>query len=298
MSKISIIIPVYNGNKYLKQCKDSLLSQSYTNWEAIFINDGSTDNTEALLATLTLNDSRFKTITIKNQGVSIARDIGIRESQGEYIVFLDVDDTLPIDALQTLISNASHDIDIVHSGFNFIQDEKETSSQKINNINFNKYQYFQYILTGKLGWQLCGKLFRRTLFDDSIVIPKGIKCGEDCALLTQLISKAKKIKAIDSCCYNYHQYFTSVSHRKSNAMGLEMLKARDFVISRLEQLNELKKVSESIQIFELLCFSSAIRKGLSRKDPEAKSSIRKIKIVRLIRLPIKKIANIVLFIIR
>ena len=100
---ISFIIPVYNGERYISACLYSLLKQTYTDWQAILINDGSTDNSLSVLQSFAKSDSRFVVYSQNNQGVAIARNRGIKEAQGEYISFLDIDDTLVSDFLERFI---------------------------------------------------------------------------------------------------------------------------------------------------------------------------------------------------
>lgn len=90
--KISIIIPIYNVEKYLSACLDSILNQTFQNWEAICVNDGSLDQCGKILDKYAQNDNRFKLITQKNQGLSVARNNGIKQATGKYILFLDSDD--------------------------------------------------------------------------------------------------------------------------------------------------------------------------------------------------------------
>lgn len=94
MPKISIIIPVYNVEKYLRRCLDSVLNQTFSDWEAICVNDGSPDNSDKILAEYSARDSRFKIVNKKNAGVSQARNDGIKKASGEYIIFMDSDDCI------------------------------------------------------------------------------------------------------------------------------------------------------------------------------------------------------------
>ncbi len=100
---VSVIIPVYNADKFLDKCIQSVINQSYTNWELILINDGSTDESGLICDTYAQNDKRIKIIHNKNQGVSVTRNIGINKATGDYLFFLDADDYLPKDSLKTLI---------------------------------------------------------------------------------------------------------------------------------------------------------------------------------------------------
>ncbi len=101
---ISIIIPVYNGEKYIRDCVENIIKQSYNNYELIIVNDGSTDNTKSILETY--NDKRVKLYNIENGGVSKARNYGLKMAQGDFILFVDADDILADNALEVLINQA------------------------------------------------------------------------------------------------------------------------------------------------------------------------------------------------
>ena len=105
--RFSIIIPVYNVESYLRQCLDSVLAQTFGDWEAICVNDGSTDGSAAILEEYATKNERFKVITQANGGLSAARNAGIKDAQGEYVLFLDSDDWLEPTALQTLDTQLS-----------------------------------------------------------------------------------------------------------------------------------------------------------------------------------------------
>ena len=98
----SIIIPVYNVEKYLRECLDSVVRQSFADWEAICVNDGSTDNSAEVLEDYAAKDSRFKVVTQANGGLSAARNTGLKHATGDYVLFLDSDDWLGENALQVL----------------------------------------------------------------------------------------------------------------------------------------------------------------------------------------------------
>ena len=97
MIKLSVVIPVYNAEKHLKACIESLLSQTLAGLEFIFVNDGSQDNSPEIIASYQATDSRITLINQSNQGVSVARNNGIAVAQGEYIGFVDADDTIASD---------------------------------------------------------------------------------------------------------------------------------------------------------------------------------------------------------
>lgn len=109
---ISVIVPVYKAEKYLHRCVDSILAQTYTNFELILVDDGSPDNSGAICDEYAVKDSRVRVFHKKNGGVTAARADGVNISKGEWITFVDADDTIPIEALSTLYKNVDKNIDI------------------------------------------------------------------------------------------------------------------------------------------------------------------------------------------
>ena len=117
-SNISIIIPVYNASKYLNRCLDSIWRQSYSNWECVLVDDGSTDDSGRICDEYVKKDSRFRAIHKENRGVSSARNAGIYQAKGEWLYFCDADDELLPDGLETLIRISSKSIvELVFSGY-------------------------------------------------------------------------------------------------------------------------------------------------------------------------------------
>lgn len=118
MSKVSIIIPVYNVEKYLQKCLDSVQAQTFTDFEAICVNDGSTDGSAEILQRYAFQDQRFKIITTVNGGLSSARNTGLKHAEGEYIYFMDSDDFIHNRLLETALSFAEgFQADMVSFGF-------------------------------------------------------------------------------------------------------------------------------------------------------------------------------------
>ena len=135
MSKISVIIPIYNVEKYLSQCLESLLNQTYTDWEAICVNDGSSDGCEEIVKQYAERDPRIKIITQDNQGLSMARNNGLKKATGDYIYFLDSDDSIHPQCLEIAYLFAKeHNADLVN--FEFYKESKEKF--KINSIDVKK----------------------------------------------------------------------------------------------------------------------------------------------------------------
>ena len=106
MPAISIIIPVYNVEKYLRRCLDSVLNQTFQDWQAICVNDGSPDNSATILEEYAQRGSRFVVVTKKNGGSSDARNVGVKRAQGEYILFVDSDDFIHPQTLELMVDIA------------------------------------------------------------------------------------------------------------------------------------------------------------------------------------------------
>ena len=101
--KISVIVPVFNTEKYISECIDSILAQTFTDWELILVDDGSKDNSGKICDEYATKDSRVRVLHQPNGGVTSARSNGVKNAKGEWITFVDADDTLPVDALKMMI---------------------------------------------------------------------------------------------------------------------------------------------------------------------------------------------------
>ncbi len=139
MPKVSVIIPVYNVEKYLRQCLDSVINQTLQDIEIICINDGSTDGSAAILEEYANKDNRIKIITQENQGLSIARNNGMKIATGEYIAFVDSDDYIVIDSIENMYNNAikTEAHIVVAKSFAFAEDNSEKTKKRT--IKKNRY---------------------------------------------------------------------------------------------------------------------------------------------------------------
>ena len=130
---VSIIIPVYNTEQYLAHCIESVLSQSYIDFELLLIDDGSTDESGAICDSFLESDNRIRVFHKENGGVSSARNVGLDNSNGEWVFFLDSDDLLPNEALEVLVSRVNYGVDMVYGGIRKFDEVKDN----IETINVN-----------------------------------------------------------------------------------------------------------------------------------------------------------------
>ena len=287
---ITLIIPIYNGAGYLTQCFQTLSEQVYENWEAIFVNDGSTDSSLSILQTLSSKDPRIKIYNQKNQGAAKARETGITQAKGDFVTFLDVDDTIPPNYLSSMMERFTEETDIVATGFNILCEGKITKKKILNKETLNRTEYLKKVLTGKYGWELCGKIYRKRLFDYPIQTPKGIRIGEDAAVFLQLVSHARRVQVIDKPLYNYIQYQKSASHVQSTKYAEETLQAGFFIESVLKEYDFYPEIKKEIDSMFLLFYSNSTRKAyLGKTHPLVQEILKKHFTLKALRLlPIYK----------
>lgn len=259
--KISIIIPCYNAEDHIFFCLSSLFEQTFLDWEAILINDGSKDNTLTLLNRFASKDSRIRVFTQTNQGAAVAREQGIKRAVGEYITFLDVDDTLTSHALQFVVDKLKYDPDIIVSSFNLIKEERIIKTRRIQFHKLESLSYLKGVLCGKYGWELCGKVYRRELFVGLLQTPKGIRIGEDAAVFIQLVVRSEKIVGCHFPIYNYIQFSQSASHIRSIKYAEETLLAACFIENYLRQQSFYCKIKTEISAMWLLFYSNSTFKA-------------------------------------
>lgn len=246
---ISIIIPVYNVENYLRRCLDSCLSQTYADIEIIAINDGSKDHSGIILDEYSQKDCRIKVIHKKNEGVFKARIVGLENMKGDYFCFLDSDDYLPNDCLKLLHDEfLNTDADIVFGNYVEFNDKNKITKKKfVTKRIFSSQEYIKNILLDKLPSNLWGKLYRKELFDNKIE-ETTFKLGEDSALLIQFLIKCKKIVSVEKSVYNYYQRADSAVHLKRPAYIADMYFYRIWICDYLQK-NNIKIEQNDINLF-------------------------------------------------
>ena len=203
---IGVIVPVYKVEKYIAECIESILAQSYTNFRLILVDDGTPDDAGRICDEYAKKDSRITVIHQENSGVTRARARGVEEAEDcEFITFVDSDDTISTDYLGQLYNTANDEIDIVIN---------ENHTQKFISLE----KYIQLLIQGDTSVNLgpvC-KLFRKKLFnEETFNIPRSIVVGEDMLMNIRLaFSGDKESIAIinEPCAYNYRQCESSIMH--------------------------------------------------------------------------------------
>lgn len=182
---LSIIIPVYNTEKTLYRCIDSIINQSYRDWELLLIDDGSTDYSATICDNYTLQDKRIKVFHKSNEGVSAARNVGLKHAKGEWITFVDSDDYVKRDYLKNLLSHTSVTVDLVVS-YAEVHDEngfkvERYPSKLVTNENFDTI-----FIENDMNWHTSpwSKLYKRKIIEENhLRFCKGMHIGEDAVFL-------------------------------------------------------------------------------------------------------------------
>lgn len=213
MMLVSVIIPVYNAEKHLKKCIESLLIQTLQSCEFIFINDGSTDKSQSIIEDFQKTDTRIILINQENQGVSVARNNGLQIAKGDYIGFVDADDTVLPNYFQALLEIAQQEnVDIVISRYFINQKGKQQVSQtifpenKVLHSDFIQKKIIPHCIQTENLNAIWNKLFQRQLIQkNSIRFPIGVALGEDGWFNIQAFQHANSIYFTNYMGYTYFE---------------------------------------------------------------------------------------------
>lgn len=260
MVKISIIIPVYNVEKYLRQCLDSLIGQTLKDIEIICVNDGSKDNSLEILREYKNKDSRIVIIDQINQGVSVARNNALKIAKGEYIGFVDSDDWVDADFFEKLYYSAiKNDCDIAVGGiaWNFASGELDFvdlqfKKSKIFNKTPDKYKITRVAKAAYI-WN---KIYKKELFEKlKLEFEPGI-CYEDMMFSHIILHESEKLVTVPNTFYHYRSNPLSLVHNESPEKKLdfknEILKTIDYVKKNKIKVNLAKYYPQNTKIIKFL----------------------------------------------
>ena len=207
--KVSVIIPIYDVEKYIDRCLNSVKNQSFTDFEVIMINDGSPDKSKDIAQKYVDTDERFTLINQENQGIANVRNKGLTLAKGEYICFVDSDDFCTKDYLEKLYNTAKkNNADIVCCAFS-VYNENNSKNRMVNTRNLkggtysNKQATNLVIRDYTLKAYLWNKIWKRDLFIKNNILFPHMNCFEDAVVVPKLMHFANKLVAIDDCCYYY-----------------------------------------------------------------------------------------------
>lgn len=263
---VSIIIPVYNVEKYLRICLDSILAQTYGDYEVIMIDDGSTDDSANICKEYEKKDKRFRLTQQKNKGPATARNTGLREAKGEYIYFIDSDDCINPVLLETTVGIAEHsNADIVQINLKTVSanfkgyDEKIDTTlvplqsfsvtQAIRNLDEDNKHYAENIrLTTAVLWT---KLFRRHIFDN-LLFPDGMYMHEDQLMAHRFIAKAGGMVFLDCPLYYYRRNDVSLIRTGWSPIRLSIIDCYEDRLRCVMKIEENEKTADSKNLVDYI----------------------------------------------
>lgn len=253
MDKISVIVPIYNVEKYLNKCIDSIVNQTYKNLEIILIDDGSTDGSGDICDEYAGRDMRIKVFHQENKGVVAARKVGIKNATGEYIGFVDGDDYIDSNMFAELYHLINKkEADIVSSGWKreyrgseaVLYDNFQEGVYDCNTSNyfFERFMCFEIYENQGINGSLCTKLFKKDLIKSNYLrISDDIRMCEDAALVYMCCMDANKIYITHNGYYHYQMRMESCMHNsKKNYLGI-IAAWNECVNTKIEEIDESKE---------------------------------------------------------
>lgn len=261
MPKISVAIPIYNVEKYISRCIDSVLNQTIQDIEIVVVDDKSPDKSLKIVKEYAIKDSRIKIIEHEiNQGLMCARRTGYQNSSSDYVFFLDSDDALPPDALESLYNEAQRtDSDIVAGILAYITPKGTEESSYPCSLNYGNDR--EGVIKSTLLWEmthtLCGKLFKKTLFEGKqYTTYDHYTNGEDGMLYYQILNYVDRVACINKVVYLYYQNSESSTQIKYNNRIIQsILQFYDFRYQYVKKKENLKSVLDfaTIRDLSILC---------------------------------------------
>ena len=220
MPKLSVIVPVYNTEKYLRECIDSILAQTFTDFELILVDDGSTDGSGAICDEYAAKDPRIQVIHQENGGITVARKSGVRIARGEYVTFVDSDDWIDKDAYHIMLSEQTEDIVICNmikarsDGMHEIKccvKPGKYDKQKLKDCFYPVMLFDFEKCQPAVHPSLCNKLIRREIIQNVINnVADGITYGEDALCSYACMLDAERIQVMNKGLYYYRENLQSV----------------------------------------------------------------------------------------
>ncbi len=246
--KISIVVPVYNVENYLERCIKSLINQSYQNLEIILVDDGSTDSSGLICKKWAEQDQRIVFVKKQNGGLSDARNAGIKNATGSYLLFVDSDDFIKENIVAVMVQRLQEtEADICICDMEYLYDDGRVSFSSGGDFDQGNVQENPTLI--KINNSACNKLFARYLFED-VQFPVG-KYYEDLATVPILLFKAKKIVKVNEVGYIYYQRTGSIAH-SANRKIFEIYDAIQGCIDYIEKQGQYLNLVEELKKLYIL----------------------------------------------
>ncbi|MDO5329379.1 MAG: glycosyltransferase family 2 protein [Coriobacteriia bacterium] len=233
---ISIIIPVYNSEKYITKCIDSILAQTYKNFEIILVNDGSVDGSLKILNDYKHKYNNIKIYEQKNQGANSARKNGLDHSKGNYVTFIDSDDEIETDYLEKFVEALDKNTEVVICGFKRIKNDSIVSCTIPSDCLWSELKYTA----------ICSKFYKKEILEKAIFY--NYKIGEDLLITIPCLSNTKNIKFINSAGYLYRIVETSTTNSQPSGSLYNI----ETIFEKLLLKTNLKKYPEDMFMYFMI----------------------------------------------
>lgn len=284
MTKVSIIMPIYNAEKYLSRAIDSIIAQSISEWELFLIDDGSTDLSSQICDEYSITDKRIKVIHKPNEGVAKARQIGINLANGIYSIHIDSDDWVESNMLEELYNKAiSEKADIVIADY-FVNTNQSEKINKQQPTNLKPYQILKDLFNQRIFGGLCNKLIRTELYKEyNVHFSPGINYCEDFLICVQFFQQNTiKIEYLPKAFYHYYMNDFSITHnytRKTYSIQLLFIEELAKILKIPQATNYVKKASFNV-FLEGVVYNILTKKEISDGLLQFKTEVKNLKSIR------------------
>lgn len=294
--KISVIVPVYNVEQYVGECIESILNQSFYDIELILINDGSKDNSGFICDEYAKKDNRIKVIHKKNEGVSIARNIGIKNASGKYIAFVDSDDLVDKEIYTTMLQAIEESgSDLVMCRYEKVYSDRnnELAIEPLREGLYDKEQIFNNLILDMIGndpldmskplimGSTCRCLYKKDIIDKYKIEFPVIKIAEDMLFHLYYLMSCKKVYVVNKALYYYRYNELSATNNYINNLWEILMNQLELVEDGLNKFNLLNsKSKERLEIntfyFISWCFTNECNPRNPKKYREIIKEMKKI----------------------
>lgn len=283
---VTIIIPVYNGEKHIIKCIENIMQQTYFNIEIIVLNDGSTDKTKELLNNIEEKYKKVKVVNKNNSGVSNTRNLGIKMARGEYIAFLDSDDFMEKTAIEDMITKIKNDnIDMLIYGFKVVgSNNRFNDTEVLKKLYVNdasKNDIVKSVISTKnniYGYAWRALYSKKLILDNNIFFPEGIKISEDYMFFLNAINSSKRI------LIDYNEYYLYNINEESMSIKYIPSLLNDMLYVNKWMYDNIVKDKESLVNGYYCCMSNtylrAVQNIVRNKNSNLKESIKLIKAIK------------------
>ncbi len=269
---ISVIVPVYNGQEYLRNCIESIEKQTYSRIEIIIVNDGSTDQTENVCTELVKKYANIYVVSMNDEGVSAARNAGIKKAGGDYLMFVDADDRLHpemIRKLYTALTGTSSDI----AGCDFFcWNNEEEWNKRVSGEKNKEYsleilhrdEVLERIVKGR-DVRCWGKLYKRKTIAGHAFV-EGLTIGEDMIFLLDVLPCIKKMALLSFAGYGYYQNPSGAMNRKFSPKYMDQIRCWEMVRDRILQVDYTMKAKVTANLLMAIMLTIGKIAFLSLKE--------------------------------